>query len=163
MEKNENAEYAFSLHKMIEENEIKRRELLFYNMEILNKIYREKYFKIILGDEEAQWSAYLGQHEIFYARSKIFTMNRIYQRFIVELKIDVQRIAPIPLTKLANLLPVVDKKNVDEWLTKAEVLTNQDLNDEIRIASGKESYLNCEHKEEQTYKVCSKCGNRHRI
>jgi hypothetical protein len=163
MNNEEKGKIAFDLHQIIAGREMKRRELLFENMRDINRMYSEKLFRVFLGDENAQWSAYLGEHSVFYSRSKVFTMNRIYQRFIVELKIDVQRIAPIPLTKLANLLPVVDRKNVEDWLTKAETLTNQDLNDEIRIASGKESYLNCEHKEEQTYKVCAKCGNRHRI
>lgn len=163
MEKDNNAELAWALHKAIENNEMERRSLLFANMKLLNGLYSKGLYKIILGDENAQWSSYLSQHEVFYSRNKVFTMNRIFQKFIIELKLSVQEIFSIPITKLDSLLTVVTKDNVQDWLTKAQSLTNQDFNDELRIAQGKESYLNCEHSDEKTFKVCAKCGNRHQI
>lgn len=61
---------------------------------------------------------------------------------------------------LVKLLPVVNENNKDEWLEKAKNLTPNDLNDEIRIAKGKISQLECQHPEEKRvyYFRCEICN-----
>lgn len=154
-------EKAWTLHKQVSENEKKRRLLLLENAELIHEIHSQKLYQVILGDEEAPWSAYLSQHEVFYPASKVYSLDKIYLRYIKELELLPVMISDIPLSKLSNLISLVTKENVEEWLDKARTLTSQDFNDEIRIAQGKESYLNCPHKNEKEYLICQSCGFRH--
>jgi len=154
-------EKAFDYHTQIVKNENKRRELLFDNMKYLAELHNTGLFRAVLGDEDAPWSAYLGQYDVFYSKSKVFNFVKIYNKFIKELGLSSERIASIPHSKLGLLIGVVNKENVEEWLTKSETLTSQDFNDELRIAEGKESYLNCKHENAKLYTICSVCGYRH--
>lgn len=156
-------EKAWYLHNEVVGNEKKRRELLLQNMKNLAELHNTKLYRAVLGDDEAPWSAYLGQHEIFYSKSKVYNYVQIYNKFIKELELDPEVLVSIPNSKLANLISVVNKENVQEWLTKAETLTSQDFEDELRIAQGKESYTTCEHKNEVQYAICSICSFRHKI
>ena len=155
-------ELAWKLHNEVISNEAKRRTLFLENMRTINELYNSKLYQVVLGDEDAPWTAYLSQFEIFYSASKVYTMNKVYQKFVKELGLTIEEIQGFPITKLSQLLPIVDKANVKEWLNKAFELTNQDFADEIRIAQGKESYLDCTHTE-VNYGICSKCGFRHRV
>ena len=63
--------------------------------------------------------------------------------------------------RLVRLLPIVSEENKGEWLEKAKALTPNDFNDEIRIAKGKISQLDCQHPLDQREyyfrcKICSK-------
>ena len=153
---------AWALHNAITNNEKLRRELFLENMKNINELYSDKLYRVVLGDEDAPWKAYLGQHEVFYTASKVYTMNKIYQKFVKELCIELSVIVEIPTTKLSNLLTVVTKENVMEWLTKASVLTTQDFQDELRKSQGKISYLDCKHETAELYTICNKCGFRHK-
>ncbi len=157
----EQGEIAFYLHNKVKENEIKRRQLLFESMEAIHEIHKSKQYKIILGDEDAPWSAYLGQHDTYYSASQIYAFDKIYSKFMFELGIKPEQIAQIPNTKLLNLVSVVNKENVLEWLNKAETLTTQDFEDELRVLKGGVSYLDCTHKY-VPYSICTSCGNRHK-
>jgi len=152
---------AWNCHNQIVTNEIRRRELMLENMKLIHQIHNGKLYQVILGDEDAPWSAYLGQHETFYSASKIYTLDKIYGKFISELGLIGEQIVNIPTSKLANLIGVVTKENVEEWLDKAKELTTQDFEDELRKATGKVSYLDCPHKFKE-YEICSSCGFRHR-
>lgn len=163
IQNSKDGERAYWLHSNIKTLESQRRNLLLQSMEAINELYSTKLYRIILGDENAPWSAYLGQHDTFYSASQIYLFNKIYQKFIIELGVNRDEIADIPTTKLSNILKLVTKENINEWLTKARELTNQDFTDEIRIAQGKESYQTCQHESEVDYKICQKCGFRHKI
>lgn len=153
---------AFRLHSEVGENEMLRRKLMFRNMELIHELHRTKGYKVILGDDEAPWSAYLGQHEVFYSASKIYTLDKIYGKFISELGLSMDQIVSIPTSKLSNLINVVNGDNVLEWLNKAKELTTQDFEDELRVATGKVSYLECPHKNTVLYSICQSCGFRHK-
>lgn len=161
MTNEQEGERAWAFHKAIENNELERRNLLYSNMKLIHEMHAQKYYKTILGDEEAPWSAYLTQFETFYSASKIYTLDKIYLKFIKELQCVPESISSIPYSKLTNLIPVVTKENVKEWLTKAETLTSQDFNDEVRVAMGRESYLDCKHANTKNYEICQSCGFRH--
>lgn len=153
---------AWSLHKQLIENEKQRRQLLLENMELIHTLHATKGYKAILGDEDAPWSAYLGHEDIFYSASQVYTYDKVYGKFIKELGIDITRIADIPTSKLSNLIKIVNLDNVEDWLSKAESLTTQDFEDELRKAHGKISYLDCSHKNTQIYSICQSCGFRHK-
>jgi hypothetical protein len=65
--------------------------------------------------------------------------------------------------RLVMLLPLAEKLNEEEkeeWITKAKELTFSDFRDEIRIARGKISELDCKHDGEKDFffrcKICGK-------
>jgi len=157
----EQGKKAFTIHSQIAENEKQRRQLSIENAELIHIMHAEKLYKSILGDENAPWSAYLTQNELYLTASKVYMLDKIYGKFVKELGLDPNELADVPHSKLASLIGIVDKDNVEEWLTKAKELTSQDFNDELRIAQGKESYLNCKHSNEKIYAICQSCGFRH--
>lgn len=161
MQNEQAGEIAFTIHSRIEDNELSRRRLLLENAELIHKMHSEQYYKAILGDENAPWSAYLSQHGIYYSASKVYALDKVYSKFVKELRIPLENIVDIPITKLGSLIPIVNKENVEAWITKARELTSQDFQDELRIASGKESYLTCPHSKEKIYAICQSCGFRH--
>lgn len=156
-------EKAWVLHNEIVQNEQKRRGLLYNSMKAINELYSTKLYKTILGDDQAIWSSYLGQHGTYYSANQIYVMNKIYNKFIIELQLEAKDIVDISITKLSSLISIINKENVHDWLVKAQELTSQDFNDEIRVLQGHESYLDCKHDSEINYKICQKCGFRHKI
>ncbi len=161
MQNEQRGQFAWEAHKKISENEKARRILLIENARLINEVHSKKYYKDILGDENASWSAYLSLFETFYTASKVYMLDKIYLKFIKELGLHPEQIAHIPHSKLSNLIGVVNKENVAEWLTKVEELTSQDFNDELRKATGKISYLECDHHNSKDYSICASCGFRH--
>jgi hypothetical protein len=158
----QDGERAWELHKQIIANEKMRRQLMFASMKAIHDLHSKKLYQVILGDEDAPWNAYLGQHEVFYSSGKVYMLDRIYRKYIQELELQPSDIYDVPFTKLATLIGVVKKDDVYEWLNKARDLTTQDFEDEIRKATGKMSYLECEHKNKVTYDICQSCGFRHK-
>lgn len=154
-------EQGWALHKAIENNELERRRLLFENMALIHEMHNSKLYKVVLGDENAPWNAYLTQFGVFYSASKIYMLNKIYGTFIKGLGLTPEQIVDIPHSKLSLIISFVTKENVHEWLMKARELTSQDFQDEIRKVQGKESYLTCPHTFTE-YEICGKCSFRHR-
>lgn len=156
-------EKAFKLHQQIAENEKQKRQLSIESAELIHLMHSEKLYKVILGDENAPWSAYLSQNEVYLSASKVYMLDKIYGKFIKELGLEVTQIVDVPYSKLANLIGVVTKENVEEWLNKSKVLTSRDFNDELRIAQGKESFFECSHRNQVNYSICQSCGERHKV
>jgi len=152
---------AFQLHANVIKNEQMRRVLLLESMAFIHELHNTGMYKSVLGDENAPWSAYLSQFEVFYSASKVYMFDKIYGKFIKELNLDPIIISQIPLSKLSALVKIVTKENVFEWLNKAESLTSHDFEDEIRKAHGKVSYLECPHSNERAYMICQSCGFKH--
>jgi len=152
---------AFKLHQQIKSNELQRRELLAINSELLSKIKKNELYRAILGDDKAPWSAYLGQIEVMYSRHDVYNMIRIQQKYCEELGLKYETIADIPKSRLAIIIGIVTKDNVQDWLNKARVLTNQDFKDEFREAKGLPTTETCTHKLEE-YEICSICGFKHK-
>ncbi len=152
---------AYELHNEVIRNEIERRRLLYRNMEAIHALHENNLFRAVLGDERAPWSAYLSQYEIFYSQSQVYQFDKIYQKFVKELGHSESVLTGIPVSKLASLVNVVTKENSQSWLDKATTLTSQDFQDELRIAQGKKSYLDCSHTNSKEYIICE-CGFKHK-
>lgn len=163
MSDEEKGKLAFALHLAITNNEMERRSLMFNNMKLIHEMHAKGLYKVVLGDENAPWSAYLSQHSTYYTASKIYMLDKIYGKFVKELSIPIEAIKDIPNSKLSAIISFVTKENINEWLTKAVELTSQDFQDEIRKAQGKVSYLECRHSNEVNYAICQSCSNRHKI
>ena len=79
---------AFEVQEIIQNNEKKRRKLFMENAQLLSLIKKNNYHHYLLGDPEAPWSAFLSQTEIFYTRSQIDKMIRIYEKLTTKLLIS---------------------------------------------------------------------------
>jgi hypothetical protein len=154
-------EYAWYLHNQIVENEKQRRKLLVESIKYLLEIKESGLFKAILGDERASWSAYLTQNDTFGSRNVIAYYIRIYDTFVKKWGLDTESFMDIPYSKLYLIVQIATKENIFDWLEKARNLTTQDFEDELRIAKGKKSYLDCQHRFDE-YEICSECGFRHK-
>ena len=91
--------------------------------------------------------------EIGFKHATAWNCIRIWRIFGTYKNLDVDYF------RLVRLLPVVNEENKSEWIEKAKVLTPNDFNDEIRIAKGKISQLDCQHPEEarEYYFKCKVC------
>lgn len=152
---------ANELHQKVAQNEEMRRALLMENMQMLSQLKTKNLYRAILGDERAPWSAYLGQLEVFYSRNEVNNYIRIYDKFINELGVDKNRIYKITRSRLFDLIPIINRENVDELLSMAEVLLSQDWVNEMRIRRGKTSIDECPHSFVE-YEICQECGSKHK-
>ena len=114
--------------------------------------------------KESIWQ-YYGSHlenfemfltEIGFKHATAWNCIRIWRTFG-----KYKNLYDIDYFRLVRLLPIVSEENKGEWLEKAKALTPNDFNDEIRIAKGKISQLDCQHPEEEREyyfrcKICSK-------
>jgi len=152
---------AFSCHRSIEQNEKLRRILLIKNITSLVDMLDKEYYKVILGDEQAEWAGYLAQLEIFYSRNQVHTYTKIYKYLTQNLNIDPEKWFEVPITRLSECLPFVNKKNYRSWFDKANILTGQDWQIEIRKEKGlitEEDEHKCDMVE---YEQCRICGVKH--
>ncbi len=152
---------GFNLHQRIKDNEQQRRTLLADNAYFLSLMKDRELYKAVLGDEKADWNAYLGQVEVMYSRNDVRKMMQIYSKFVVELEQSYSDICDIPKSRLLVLIPIVTKETLEEWLSKARELTNLDFRDEVRIAKGLKPSEECEHTFKE-YEICSTCGFKHK-
>ena len=157
------AQVAFSFHKKIIDNEKKRRELFAENASLLSLMHDKEYFKQILGDEEADWAAYLGEIDVFYSRNEVHNIIRIHRKFVKELHIPAPEFSDIPLSRLIDMIPIVTPSNYKDWFAKARVLTGRDWRIEIRKAKGLVTEEDEHEHDMQTYRICKTCGAKHRV
>lgn len=87
----------------------------------------------VLGSET--FLGYLGG--LHFSQASGYNAIRIYERYSEQFQLSAKIITEIPQRRLIDMLPVITKKNKDEWLEKAKVLSSSDLKIEIDEASGK--------------------------
>ena len=159
----QDGEKAFNIHSQISGNETQRRILLSKNISLLKAIKKDNLFKVILGDQDAEFTAYLGQVETMYSRNEVYNYIRIHDKFVDDLKMSFIDICDIPLSRLIELIPVVEEGNVSNLLEQARVLTSQDFRDVVRQIKGLPiSDDGHQHKMVQ-YEICAECGVKHKI
>lgn len=87
---------------------------------------------------------------------------RIYQFYILQKKLPINKLIPVGYTKLNLLVPIIQakEKDLDDWLKKATILTLKDLLIEIKQKDKTfEELLDCQHKEIEkfTFYKCKNC------
>lgn len=152
----QNPDRAFELNKELEKIEYNRRILLLNASKILNEIYETQAYKDILGDDQATWSAYLSQPNIFLSRNKLHKLFLVGKLFLKKLEIPIEELALIPLQRLVDILSVEIDDNI---LEEAKTLTPNHWKIAIRERKGLTTSENCSHNEE-TYKICRVCGHK---
>lgn len=152
------AEQTFDIHTAISRNEKERRLLMYVNAKLLSHMERTKEYQTILGDPNGTWKQYLAQIEVFYPRSTVHKMIRVYRKLTESLKLSENAYDDIPLSRLFQILPVIEATNADEWLEKARTLITSDWTIEVRAAKGLTT-IEDEHEHDfKTIKVCEVCG-----
>jgi len=152
--KEQRGEEGFHLNKKIEQNELARRSLLIENTKYLDKILKKKLYKEILGDDKAEWVAYLAQIEVFYTRAKVRKLLKIFEKFGDK----ISEVIDIPITRLLDISQLNDV-DFNEWFEKARVLTSRDWRIELRKLKNLPTSDDCEHKW-QPYQICKVCGEK---
>jgi len=163
MNEEKEGQEAFNIHRQIIENEAQRRKLLSLNVRLLKEVKDRQLYKTILGDKEADWVAYLGDIEIFYSRNEVYNLMRIYDKFIIDLDLNYATIADIPRSRLVELLPIVTKENVEDWLSCARNLTSRDFTNNIREEKGLPTTDDGHEHDYTEYEICKMCGEKHEL
>lgn len=151
---------GFDLHQTLIANEEARRLLLAKNAAILARMYDEDLYQYVLGDDRAPWAAYLAELKIFYTRNQIDSFIKVYRKFTKELGIPEDVWIESPVTRLVDILPIVNKDNWEDYLIKSRILTTKDWMIEIRQAKGLLTEEEHEEHDDQFYRVCKQCGRK---
>ena len=155
----EQAKKAYSIHENIVANEKVRRALLATNASLLAEMKEKKFYKIILGDPEGEWSGYLSDTEVYYSRNQAYNLIRIWQKFEVIHKIPLISILDIPMGRLVDMLPIIFTSNEEltEYLHHAKVNLSKDWQITIRERKGLATSESCKHNF-KPYQICRSCG-----
>lgn len=156
----ERGELGFKIHSRIIEREETRRRLLAENAVDLCHMYEQKLYKDYFGDEAAPWAAYLGEVNIFYSRNQIDSYIKVYRKFSRELEIPPEVWVEVPISRLVDILPIVTKEDVEEWLVKGKMLLTKDWSIVVRQAKGLLSEEDHEDHDNNVYKICKVCGKK---
>jgi len=156
-------EIAWKLDQHIKDNELKRRTLLIENAKHLSTIYEEGYYKELLGFEDGEWAGYLGDLEVFYSRNKVNSYVTVYRKLTGELELRPEEWVHIPMTRLTDIIPILTKDNIDEWLSKAGVLTSKDWRIELRKAKGQITEEDEHVHDDIDYSICRVCGRKCKV
>ena len=160
--KDVNSQEAFDRHNEIKKRESMRRQLLALNIEDISKMYETQGYRVILGDDPTPpWTAYLAEVELFYSRAQVERWRRIYQKFVKEFELTLDKFFDVPETRLEDMSKVVkNKSEIDEWLNRALTATSLDWRNFIAEAMGKVTTEECEHKF-KIFEICNTCGTKH--
>lgn len=155
---------GFNLHQKIAQNEQQRRFLLVENIKHLHQMLENKLYKEVLGDNQAEWAAYLGQIEVFYTRNKIYSYLRVYKDLVLKHQLQFNQIVDIPISRLMDLVGIESKvTDLPDWLGKARLLPSRDWRDEIKELKGLPTSDECEHKKLDCYHICVLCGFKKKV
>jgi len=157
-------EEAFNLHQEILEMEKASRAVTLKIMEALIQMQETKGFKAVLGDQEAEWHAYLADVGVFYSRSRVRRWKRIFE-LCKAFDLNKEMVFTIPesrLEQVALLAPKVldTEKKVKEALSYAAIHLPKDWKNELLKYKGQPTMDDCKH-EFKEYEVCSTCGEKH--
>lgn len=151
---------AFEKHQRALEIEKQRRQLAFPLAETFYHMYENQWYKDVLGDEKATWSAYLSQVEVMFSRHRVKYMIEVYRYFILERKFDPEELSSYPMARLIDIVKCIESDDqADELLAVAGTALPQDWRDTLAEVTGKVTSENCEHTFTEL-KICETCGKR---
>lgn len=160
----EKADRGHSLNESIVRNELKRRELLVENIDALSEILDTQLYKVILGDENADWSGYLAQLDVFYTRAEVNRFIKIKRKLQGEFGFNLKDLLDIPVTRLEDVASFAQSKEAAEKLLDiARVATSQDWKEEISSVRGKPIVTRDDGHTHEFQKVCKICGEKHNL
>ena len=129
---------------------LERAEMLYWG----NK---RKYHEVLGYDS---WFQFIHDPDLQLSSSQDARDRRIYEKFILELKVPKAELYSINFRRLEYLIPRVKLSNLDEWLSKARVLSEADFIKEIK---GMGNPMTCGHENQRSLPaktICEDCGER---
>ena len=153
---------AFTIHKNIVDRELLRRKLFIDNVSDLVKMHKMKLYKLQLGSEDAEWSSYLSQVELYYSRGEIEKWRRIFSVFVEGFNILPDTFVDIPSTRLEDIASfATDRDFVNECFDSARVLIPQHWKDFVSKNKGKPTSDSHKHNF-SVFRICQGCGYKHK-
>lgn len=144
---------ALELRDSIEVAFLKLGELL-YNIKE-NRLY------------EGQWESFDEYCMEFRGMSKstVSKLIAIYEKFVIQFGFSSTKLQKVGgWAVLAEALPVVTtKKEAQDWIDRASVLTLVDMRKSVRETKNGIPVGECKHKDTYTIRVCRTCGERERV
>ncbi|MHB8482785.1 MAG: hypothetical protein ACYDBV_08655 [Nitrospiria bacterium] len=111
----------------------------FLTLAALLKENRDKeYYKVL--DYET-FEDYIASPELSFDRSVVYRLIQVYEKFAIEYNVAPARLIESDYSKLAEIVPVVNQDNYEEWLDKAISLSRSDLRAELREFRGEPELL----------------------
>lgn len=153
---------AFELNDKVVANERERRKLFFENISLLEEILQGHLYRYIL-DEDASWSSYLGELDVFYTRSEVVRWLRIKGRLVNDFGFKIDELLSVPATKLEAIVSVAkDAADAKVLLEMAGVAKGRDWRNEIKMRQGKHLPDDGHMHDFEEFEVCKVCGMRHK-
>lgn len=157
-------EEAFERHQRIVDRISQIRKLQVENIEDLDIMYTLEQYKVYLGDENAEWSGYLAQQDVFLTRAEVHRMSELKKKFVDEFGMDLVALMSLPVTKLQNIAMYAhDKNEAIDLVDKARTLTSREWTEEMRKLAGKNTPTDGHQHEPRRFEICKKCGNKQSI
>ena len=114
---------------------------------------------------EPQWSSFVEFcFELRMSQSSINKLIQLHKTFILDYQLPKAEITRAGASNLFDVLSSINnKKDAQKWLTKATLLTRQDLRKELTEHKTGIDMRNCKHKDTYHIEVCRDCGERKQI
>ena len=114
-------------------------------------------YKIIMGDQEASWTAFIAQPELQLSKSTAERLVKIYQVYVEKYGLKEEDLRGIDSNSLYRLSTVVNDDTIEEWISKAKNLSRADIYKEVKFGDIDE--MQCSHFwTNKTLKTCTLCG-----
>lgn len=123
---------------------------------ILGQLFYELKENNYFEDNDITFSAFLADPEINLSETVAYRNINVYKKYIIELGLKVKDIQHLDLMKLDRIKGVVDKKNVQEWLSTIATLSRSDLDRLVKYPN--KNPMTCKHKWTCSKEKCTTCG-----
>jgi len=98
---------------------------------------------------------YLAEPDISFSQASAYNAIKLYETYEVKLN-KRDSLDGIPTRRLISLLPVIDEKNADDWISKARALSATDLR--LELQEGRKANGETRTEEFHTLSRCTTCG-----
>jgi hypothetical protein len=156
MESLELTDSAVKVHKEIKELRDKVENVVLMSTfelgRLLKQMRDEKLYEQ-LGYET--FLTYLAEPDISFSQASAYNAIKLYEVYELQLK-KKDELQGIPTRRLVTLLPMVNDKNVDDWLSKARSLSASDLR--LELEEGRKANGENHPEEFHSLSRCTTCG-----
>jgi hypothetical protein len=135
MNKQDKADHAFDLYREIL-NTIPEETLRVFKLGHLFKRIRDEKLYKCLDSECDNFGQFCADPNVGYQRATIYAYIEVWEKYIEELRLNMDTLREIAYTRLRKIISVVSK-DPDEWLSRARSWSDKDLINEIRKERGR--------------------------
>lgn len=150
------ANELFQLINDLQDTNKKNIEYYIETGRILNEI-KEKKLYMHYASHIKDWIGLLKELNISYTDAKNLINTFLLSNILTEETIELLYKVPLQRIKQLSQLQLTED-NLDNMLLNASCLPQKDWMDELRQLEGYKSYLDCDHKETETFLHCLGCG-----